>query len=97
MKKIRRLPRAIEDLDQIWFRIFKDNPEAADRLVEHIAAATARLLDFPDSGSPKPEILADLRSIPVGSYVIYYRVTAQTVDVLRIIHSARDVGKLIFD
>lgn len=33
----------------------------------------------------------DLRSISVRPYIIYYRVTDDTVDILRIIHGARDV------
>ena len=91
MKRIRRLPRSIEDLDDIWADIFLDNPAAADKILNRLVDATSRLRHFPESGTPRPGMDFDLRSISVRPYIIYYRVTDDTVDILRIIHGARDV------
>jgi toxin ParE1/3/4 len=55
------------------------------------------LSDHPRSGSPKFEVMADLRSVPVGRYTVYYRVSTRTVDVLRIVHSHRDIQQISFD
>ena len=71
-----------------------DNPDAADRLVSRISKATARLMDYPESGSLKIE--PDIRSIPVGSYTIYYRVADQVVEIVRVLHAARDAGAVDF-
>ena len=44
--RIRRLPRAIRDVDEIWDWIAADDLEAADRLSDRIARATDRLRDL---------------------------------------------------
>jgi plasmid stabilization system protein ParE len=35
-----------------------------------------------------------IRRRPVGNYAIYYRVLDETVQVIRIVHAARDVGAI---
>ena len=35
-----------------------------------------------------------LRSLPVENYLIFYRVRDDTVEVLRVIHGARDLGAI---
>lgn len=88
--RIRGLPSAVRDLDDIWFHIAADNVDAANRLIQRITQATARLTDFPESGSPKDEIVPGLRGIPIGSYVAYYRVEPDYVTIVRVLHAARD-------
>ena len=95
MKRLRRLPAAIADVDDIWFYIAQENAAAAQRMIERIADATTRLPDFPASGSPRPDIHRVARSIPVGQYIVYYRIGAETIDVVRVIHAARDAGTVI--
>lgn len=93
--KIRRLPQADADLDEIWDRIAQANLDAADRLVQRIAEATARLARYPRSGRARPEIGLDARSVGVGNYLILHRLTADTVDIVRIIHGARELEGLL--
>ena len=95
MKRLRRLPAAVADVDDIWFYIAQDNPAAAQRVIERIADATARLEDFPASGSPRPDIHPAARSIPVGPYIVYYRIGNETVDIVRVMHAARDADRII--
>lgn len=45
--RIRRLPQAIRDVDEIWDWIAADNVQAADRLAAHIAQAIDRLTTSP--------------------------------------------------
>jgi toxin ParE1/3/4 len=93
--RIRRLPRAIRDVDEIWEWIAAENVAAADRLTDRIAAATGRLADFPESGAPRPELGPGARSIIVGRYLILYRVGPDSVDILRVVHGARELGALL--
>ena len=37
---------------------------------------------------------ADLRSLPFGRYVVFYAPTADGIDVIRVLHSARDIEGL---
>jgi toxin ParE1/3/4 len=92
VKRLRRLPAAVIDVDEIWFYIAQDNPAAAQRTIERIADATARLEDFPASGSPRPDIHPAARSIPAGPYIVYYRIEDKTVDIVRVVHAARDTA-----
>jgi toxin ParE1/3/4 len=68
---------------------------AADRLVARIAGATQRLADFPESGTQRPELAGDARGGVVGSYLILYRVGPGSVDILRIVHGARELTALL--
>jgi plasmid stabilization system protein ParE len=45
--KIERSPRVADDIDEIWLSIAIDNVHAADRIIETIASAVARLAEFP--------------------------------------------------
>jgi toxin ParE1/3/4 len=83
---------ADRDLDAIYAWISRDNPDAAARHIQRLVAAARRLAAFPERGTPRPEIGTGARSIPVGAYLILYKVEANSVDVVRIVHGARDVG-----
>ncbi len=90
-----RLPAANDDLDDIWFHIAMDSPRAADRVIDMIESAERRLLDFPILGRERPELLAGVRSWPVGDYLILYRIDRSRLVVVRIVHGARDLGPLV--
>ncbi|MDB5709322.1 MAG: plasmid stabilization system [Sphingomonas bacterium] len=89
---IRRLPAAIADLDAVWDYIAQDNPDAADQIVARIATATRRLADFPSSGTRRPDIHPTAHSVPMGAYLILYRVNEGVVEIVRVLHSARDLS-----
>ena len=93
--KIRRLPSAIRDLDDIWFHIALDDEPAATRLVERIARSVARLGDFPLSGPARPDIASDAHSLTVGNYLLLYRVGEDSVDIVRVLHGAREITRLL--
>jgi toxin ParE1/3/4 len=93
--RIRRFPRAVRDVDDIWDWVAADDPASADRLATRIARATQRLADFPESGTPRPELAGDARGIVVGSYLILYRVGPDSVDILRVVHGARELTALL--
>ncbi len=93
--KIRRLPEAIRDVDDIWLHIAADDPAAATRLVDRLAAGIARLADFPESGPARPEIGAGARSVTLGNYLVLYRVGRDSVDIVRVVHGARGIVGLL--
>jgi toxin ParE1/3/4 len=93
--RIRRLPQAIRDVDEIWEWIAAEDMRAADRLGDRIADATDRLTDYPESGTPHPELGPGIRSLVVGRYVVLYRVGPDSVDIVRVVHGARELKGLI--
>ncbi len=46
---------------------------------------------MPGSGRKEPKLAADLRSFPVGNYLIFYRAVADGIAVVRVLHGARDI------
>jgi toxin ParE1/3/4 len=94
--KVRRLPQAVRDVDAIWDMIAADDPLAATRLIERIGGRTAMLADHPESGRARPEIGDGIRSLTSGKYLILYRIGPDSVDIVRVIHGARDfLGLLV--
>jgi toxin ParE1/3/4 len=94
MPKAHQSPDAREDLLQLWLGIAHDNPEAADRLIARIKRVADQLADFPQLGRLRPELAAALRSFAVGNYVVFYRVVSDGIEIVRVLHGARDLPSL---
>jgi toxin ParE1/3/4 len=52
---------------------------------------------MPGCGREEPKLGADLRSFPVGSYLIFYRPAANGIALVRVLHGARDINPEYFD
>jgi len=90
-----RRPLAALDILDVWDHIADDDMTAADRWVDELDATFGRLATQPMMGRARPELAPDLRSFPFRRYVIYYVARSDGIDVVRVLHSARDVdGKL---
>ena len=92
--RINRAARAVTDGAEIWEFISDDSIDAADRLLDRLDSALDRLAEMPFIGRPRPDLGTGLRSLAVGNYVIYYVPTDSTVEVVRVLHGARDVDAL---
>ncbi len=82
------------DLTEIWVFVARDNPEAADRLVNQIHEKCRFLATTPKAGRQRPELDPSIRSFAAGSYVIFYREGDNGVEVARVLHGRRDVPPL---
>lgn len=94
MKQFRVSAAARSDLDDIWLYIAPDNIEAADRLINAIVLRFPKLAATPQLGRQRSELSAQLRSFPVGCYIIFYRPMADGIEVVRVLHGARDLPPL---
>lgn len=68
---------ALADIQDIEDFIAGDSIEAAHRTV--------------DAGRARPDVHADIRSWPIQSYVVFYRIRFKQVEIVRILHGNRDV------
>lgn len=41
-------------------------------------------------GTQRPELLPDVRSLPINSHTLFYRVTTTRVEVIRVLHGRQD-------
>jgi len=79
------------DLEDIWSYIAEDNIRAADSLYRRIHAKFHLLSETPDIGRLRPEIGEDIRSFPVGNYVVFYKTVREGVYISRVLHGKRDI------
>lgn len=92
-------PKALDDLDEIWFYIAQDDPKAADRVESAIVAACRRLSKFPGLGKTRIELTPrSLRfwTIPkYPNYSIIYQPESNPLRILGILQGNRDIGPII--
>ena len=86
---------AVEDLRELHAYIARDSEMYASGFVERIILATERLVDHPKVGRIVPETNDDnIRELLFQRYRIIYRVTHESVEMLSVIHGARDLETL---
>lgn len=90
-------PSAQNDLEEIWAFIAADNPEAADVLETDLFEACQLLADQPQMGMKRPHWTDQ----PVRfwlvrrNYLIVYNPDNQPVQILRMIHTSRNIPGLL--
>lgn len=85
------------DLDDIWFYTAKasNSIEIANRLIDSITDTFFLLAKYPHLGRRRDQDLRPaLRSFPVGTYVVIYRVERDKVLILRVIRGSRNIEAL---
>jgi toxin ParE1/3/4 len=87
-----RRPQAREDLLDIWQYIVDDNETAATAFLRRIDRAIQMLADNPQAGRERPELAANLRSFPVGNYVIFYMPGSHGIEVVRVLNARQDIS-----
>ena len=91
MPQVTRRPLAEADILEIWDYIADDSLTAADRWVDHLDEQFRVLATQPSMGRARDELAPDVRSFPFGRYVIFYMPLDDGIDVVRVLHGARDV------
>jgi plasmid stabilization system protein ParE len=92
-------PQALGDLLDIWSFIARDNSEAANRVEAAILRACGLLAASPLAG----QVRTDLSPLPLrfwvvqpySNYLIVYDPEAKPLQVIRILHGARDISSLV--
>jgi antitoxin ParD1/3/4/toxin ParE1/3/4 len=95
MKGFRLAPEAARDIREIYEYIAQDSVTAARKLRLQMLHACHRLAEHPRIGHPR-EDLTDQPVLfwPVGSYLIIYNAEANPIEIVRVVHGARDVPRL---
>ena len=87
-------PKALSDTFEIWSYISDNNLQAADRWVDELTDQYNLLCRQPFIGRQQFELETELRSIPFGRYLIFYKVHTEGIFIIRVLHSARDISSL---
>ena len=97
---IERTPRVRRDLEQNADHVAEDSLDAALRFYDAAEAAFDELAEMPGMGSPrtfKNSRLGEVRMWPIPGFenwLIFYRPIKDGIEVLRVVHAARDIQGL---
>ncbi len=88
---VRWTPRALDDLEAIELFLLRENPAAAEKVVDDLLAAGESLARLPRRGRFVPEIMGSgLRELVHGTYRIVYRIPRRRgPEVLTVFHARR--------
>ncbi|MEO7248049.1 MAG: type II toxin-antitoxin system RelE/ParE family toxin [Novosphingobium sp.] len=95
MKKVTVSREANRDIADIADYIAQDNPVRALTFTRELRGKIAVVGERPLSFQLRDEWGADLRSAAHHRYHIVFRVKADVVEILRVLHSARDIDELL--
>jgi toxin ParE1/3/4 len=84
-------PRATSDLIEIWSYIADDSVANADAFIDRLYETIQLLAHNPGSGRHREELAPGIQSLPFGRYIIFYRAVPGTIEIVRVLHSARDI------
>jgi|SRR6266853_1062678 len=95
MPRIVVRPQASVDLATIWALIAENSIKHADRFAVLIDDHFQELSRRPQMGRSRSELAPDLRSFPVRQYVIFYLPLPKGIEVVRVLHGARDIESIL--
>ena len=94
MSQLRISPRASSDLIEIWTYIADDSVANADAFIDKLYQAIQALGRQPGSGRHREELGPGIQSFPFGRYIIFYRAVTSGIEIVRVLHSARDIENI---
>lgn len=101
MLEIRKRPQVVRDLIDIATYIANTNLDQSDRFLQSAEATFQNLAKMPGIGkrcqfySPQ---LKNIRQVGVKNfkkYLVFYRASEHSIEIIRVIHGSRDLENLI--
>ncbi len=91
MAEYRFRPRARQDVEAIW-EYTRDTwgHEQARRYLSRLHAVCEELTASPQIGKACDEVFDGLRSFPAGKHLVFYLVTDDGIEVVRVLHQRMD-------
>jgi plasmid stabilization system protein ParE len=93
-------PCVEDELWAIWIFIARDNPDAADQVIEAVYETFKNLADRPGLGrlrkfkNPRLKNVHLWRVSGFDNYLIFYRPAPEGIQVLHVYHGTRDIDEL---
>jgi len=93
--QLRISPRANSDLIEIWSYIADDSVANADAFIDRLYETLQALARQPGSGRHREELAPGIQSFPFARYIIFYRAVAGAIEIVRVLHGARDIENIL--
>lgn len=94
MRRLVYLSAARDDLADILRYVAHESasPAVATQFVSKLRQRCERLASLPGTlGTARPELREDLRSAPCRGYVIFFRYSADRLEIVNVLHASRDI------
>lgn len=86
---------AENDLHSIWqYGADEWSAAAADECLGDIETTCRMLAEVPELGRTRDELMPGIRSISVDPHLIFYRISKQAIEILRVLHQREDVSEI---
>ena len=85
---------AIRDMEQILDYLANTNINAGEKFLEEFSKKCRYLTEFPLMGRSYREIRPYLRGLPMKNYIIFYRLSEQGLEIMRVVKGERDLDAL---
>ena len=97
MRTVSRTPLAAQDVREIVDYLLEHSEPAADRFAAELGAACQLLPSQPRMGRDRADLAPGVRSVVVGKHLVFFRSSDATIEVLRVIHGARNITPEMFE
>jgi toxin ParE1/3/4 len=88
-------PDANSDLSKIWDYYFEAaGRTTTERIVREIGQVCRILEEHPLAGRSRDEIRSGLRSLVANPHVVFYRVTDDVVEIVRVLDGRQDLDEI---
>lgn len=95
MMPVHIVESAQQDIAQIRDYIAAEDVEASSRFLANIDRVLGLLEYQPRMGRARADLRSGIRLIPLGSYVMAYTIGRVRIDVVRVLHGARDLRSVL--
>ena len=83
---------AEDDLLSVWrYGSEEWSADAADAHMRLVMHACARLMENPELGRKRDELISGLRSFVIDPHVVFYRLSGGAVEIVRVVHQREDI------
>ena len=87
---------AIRDLESISSYFTDVNVDAGEKFLQGFSKRCQQLVNFPNIGRSYDDLQANLRGLPLESYIIVYRAIDDEIEIVRVVNGRQDL-KSLFD
>lgn len=93
----RKSPEADNDLLRIWRYIAEDDRATATQFIDRLHGTMGMLAETSGIGRPRDDLAPNIRTFPLGNYLIIYREVSGGIEVARVLSARQDYRRIFTD
>jgi addiction module RelE/StbE family toxin len=87
-------PQAYDDLIEIHDYIADKSPKTARQFIDSIEEQFIKIAHHPRLGVNRPMFGQSIRMVVINSYLIFYQIQNQTVEIVHVYHTKRNISSI---